>query len=230
MAYWLEDLQANGWITVPLVGEQENAAEIIQGIAQSLGRSVLKDVDTLVPKTQEQARRNSTSAYCGLDVFPCHTDFAHWPTPPRYIALWSAHESETPTQVVPWSSVRLPQNIEETWCRATWRVTRVHRPFVCTMHLDRANVQAIRWDQYAMEPNDEIARLVKPEIKDLLELARKRDSIQIKWRGDRRVLVLDNWRVMHARPAVSGSDLNRKLNRVIFGGENEQQPAVSLGV
>ncbi|RDJ97387.1 hypothetical protein DN412_42545 [Cupriavidus lacunae] len=105
----------------------------------------------------------------------------------------------------------------DSWRRAVWRVTRVRRPHLCSMSFDYRDNVGIRWDGLTMSPYGGIAEALLPKLVRVLAEAFHRDGFEHEWTSPDEILVIDNWRVLHARPAIPASGVERELERVLVG-------------
>ena len=56
-------------------------------IDKLLPSSKIPTVQSLRPRQAVEAKQNQYSGHYGFDIFPFHTDLAHWALPPRYFLL-----------------------------------------------------------------------------------------------------------------------------------------------
>ncbi|WGY67038.1 TauD/TfdA family dioxygenase [Burkholderia cepacia] len=197
----------------------------IYAVAQLLGPPVSGSgtpvVQSLRPVNEAAARPNTTSSLYGLGEFPLHTDMAHWPLPPRYLVMRASVVDESvPTLLV--DSLELVDMIKrEDWGRALWRVSRVREPYLCSMFFQHRGESGIRWDVCTMSPHGPLAKTVAAEIAASLRNQLAQRPVQINWRSPDDVLILDNWRMLHARPAVGQPASQRTIQRVMVGVSND---------
>ncbi len=170
-------------------------------------------VQSLNPRSISEATRNQYSGNYGLDLFPLHTDLAHWAIPPRYILLRCLVGTEDVfTNLLPASYI-VGIVGSTTLQRAVLR-TRRHR-FACS-GLVRAmsrhhNEEIFRWDPIFLQPLNGRAEALKrvmldPEWNDA--------TIKILLRDPGDILLIDNWRMLHGRSQVPSRSANRHIERV----------------
>ncbi len=215
LAKALNTIRSNGWV---LVECEETPAGLLD-LACSFGEPVAAPgrpiVQVLRPNFECTARPNTTSAIHGLRAFPPHTDFAHWPVPPRLLFFRSiGRPSKTPTLLLSFSKVRFDERFGGDWRRAVWQVRRIRRNFLCSAAFETARGEGYRWDSDVMIPYGELAERVAPEFSRALEVALHRDSEAIHWKTRSAALIVDNWRTLHARTAVASVDNDRALERI----------------
>jgi len=78
----------------------------------------------------------------------------------------------------------------------------------------RGAVEGIRWDRNVMTPANESAVRLDADLRNSLEIDSPASEIAMDWRAPGRVVVIDNWRVLHARPPVPEWEEKRTLYRV----------------
>jgi hypothetical protein len=168
-------------------------------------------VEALRPTTPEEARPASLSRKFGFDSFPFHIDTAHWTVPARYLILSCVDpgESEVPTLLVLKDAVSLSEEERSVARSSVFLVKNGRRSFYSSiLGLDR---DFIRYDPGCMEPQT-------PEAIQALELFSQRRigrfAQSIDWeRGDS--VIIDNWRMLHARAAVDNTCRERLLLRCL---------------
>jgi hypothetical protein len=166
-------------------------------------------VSVLRPVTASAAHPSSLSAVYGLGQQPLHTDGAHLLLPPDLLVFISEHPSATPTQL--WrpgifgaGPVTMPA------------AALGHGMFLVSNGRDSFYAPArsgsrFRYDPGCMTPCDARAR----EVQTYFEHESSRASVH-EWSAAGQVLVVDNRRALHARPAVADGDVDRELTRIAF--------------
>lgn len=210
-------LRESGWAWI------SNTTEIdLDKLANELGtvtssRSGGERSKILQPYTTGTAPENSMSSIIGTNRQPMHTDCAYFPLPPRYLILRcvSPGESECPTfvWVVDWNRINARRCAE--MFRPGWVVRGggYRKPFyVSVVNHSWNGEQFMRFDPCCMTP---------PQSGDVMAVTRALEadscSYEFKWQPGS-ILIVDNWRCLHARGA--GSDLapGRRLERWLIGG------------
>jgi L-asparagine oxygenase len=213
-------LERGGWCRLEN-GDGKNLHEIAASLGQpitSVGRPLIQ---SLVPTPKETAPKNSLSGVFGFGEFPPHTDVAHWHTPARYVLLRSVNgKNSIPTLVVD-SREFLTHKLRRQWAQATWKVTRIAAPFLCSITFRMNGIEAVRWDPCCLAPYGKRAEALRPEITDKLASAFRESGQAIAWTSCQSVLVIDNWRVLHARPVIVGPTTRRELERILVKGGND---------
>lgn len=190
-------------------------------LANTLGRPVQSRinndlVDRLVPIKQKNAHPKSLSAIYGTGEFPFHTDCAYMHIPPRYTLLrLSEGYSDRATLLV--DSYSLPFSVEERqiMLRDVWFIKGGHRKFLSTiLNINLVpNSTIMRYDPGCMRP----ANPTFSHSADILNLyCSQATPTQIIWNVGK-VLILDNWRILHARgSSLLGDTEHRILERVLI--------------
>lgn len=194
-----DQLSRQGWLELDV----SSSHELVE-LARSLGtprptRLGGPIIDCLVPTDKRQARPETMSSYLGFDRFPFHTDGAHFRIPPRFILLRLADgaHSDRPTLVCAFSDRSLNLENIQILMRDVWTVRGSYRPFLSPILSDTAvhGHTVLRFDRFCMKPaSARTARSVQ-----ILESALERTNrAEVTWAANK-ALILDNWRVLHAR-------------------------------
>jgi hypothetical protein len=154
-------------------------------------------VQRLTPKNSDESVLKSFSKRHGRGFFPLHTDTAFWVLPARFIVLFAADESTTSTRVLPLQDTRdlisIARRSNPVFMRQTDRGMIYSHPWI-----DMSGCCAL-YDPCYMRP---VNRAAEDFEKATLEFFMR--SQQFAWeRG--RVLVIDNWRVLHGRDECGDS-------------------------
>jgi len=171
------------------------------------GRLLLHEIR---PQPREEAAKNTLSARYGDGVFPFHTDAAYWVEPPRYVLLYCVNpgSGKRPTVVSYVPHWRLTSGAQCSLTGEVWEVHRAREPFLSTVLCQKRGL--LRFDEECMRPASgaqKAARVVQRAIK-------ASPVGEIAWRqGD--LVLLDNWRSLHARGKATRPDRDRRLQRVL---------------
>ncbi len=211
-------LDSKGWAVLQSPSPMLDLVQIAHAVGEpvrSLGES---DLNVLKPTATEDARPNTTSGIHGLNAFPPHTDMAHWPVPPRFLAMRTRKAMDgIPTQLLDREAIKLDAHTNALLRRSVWRITRVRRPYLCSVYFDCHGQSGIRWDTCTMIPQGQIATDVQPSLLELIDGAFRNERAEHEWTSAEEVLVIDNWRVLHARPEIPEGAIGRELERVLIG-------------
>ncbi len=156
-------------------------------------------IDRLMPTERNHARPGTMSFYFGLGRFPFHTDGAYSRIPPRFILLRlaAAAYSLRPTLLCDIAALALRAEEVRALTHDVWIVRGGRRPFLSSILNDSLLVghTILRFDRCCMRPasprSKRCARIMDAALDNSVPVA-------IHWSSGK-VLVLDNWRVLHAR-------------------------------
>lgn len=161
-----------------------------------------------------EAPPNVYSGNYGTEIFPLHTDLAHWSVPPRYLVLrCRVGTTDVTTRLV--DGEALAAAFGEAALRRT--LVRPRRPVQGKLCLLRVidypmpRVRCIRWDSLFVEPASHLSAQRIDALQTWLSAVVPRDVI-LERTGD--TLIIDNWRMLHGRSAVGISPRHRKIERV----------------
>ena len=159
---------------------------------RSSGRSF---IDELKPQPADHARTSSMTSRFGIRAFPFHTDGAFLRVPPRFTLLRCESDSvgQRPTFVLD-SKKFLAPTLCERLVRHIWQVS-VRPSFYCSLLQQREDGFCLRWDPNIIKAAHKAAQATTVEFTNAIESAA---STAIIWQPSV-TLVLDNWRVLHAR-------------------------------
>lgn len=165
-------------------------------------------VDSLRPTEPARAQPRSLSAIHGEGSLPFHTDTAHWSTPARYILLTleSRDQVEAHTLLLPWRSV-VDGFPLEVFTTEPFLVRNSSESFLTTVR-DPAR-RWYRYDRGCMRPTTRAAR----RLSDALETRFTTVEAHVHVWTPGVILMVDNWHMLHARPAGQAS--SRHLHRVL---------------
>lgn len=215
-----DSLKRDGYSCLAGIAEEE-----LLVLARNLGPVTLDrrhpdPVRYIHPQDALAAGPNTLSSRFGLGRFPFHTDAAHWRTPPRYILLYCTNpgRSRRPTLLIDSAAFDLPSATERMLRRAVWKAAHV-APFLCTVIDDRAGAVQWRYDPGCMSPWSPAAFGARERVQDVIDQA---CMFAVDWTpGD--LLLIDNWRMLHARGTAYTQDYDRKIARVLIGGSQDEQ-------
>lgn len=205
-----KELKEKGYMSLSSDAEM-SMLEVAQNIGTVFRVPTMPLVQTLTPRQKENELENTYSGNFGLDEFPFHTDLAHWYVPPRYLFLRCAVPApDVETKLI--DSRDICGDIEASI------LSRSH--FKPRKRLDRAanllkvkQGEIFRWDSIFIEPANSNAEELKLKIQYAISSA-KYISLNLDRNGQ--CLLIDNWRMLHGRSAVSTKSIDRKIERVYF--------------
>jgi alpha-ketoglutarate-dependent taurine dioxygenase len=175
-------------------------------------------IQELTPTSRKKAAPRSLSALNGLGSFPFHTDAAHHRRPPRWLLLRCADpgESQRRTLLIDSRALRLAHDELREVGRAVWNIRTGFKSFLASAILGFpggiGTSVRLRYDPGCMTVADpgfaRAAELLRNALADLPRTG-------VSWETDL-TLVIDNWRVLHARGDSKVDDSgSRRLERVL---------------
>lgn len=205
-----KELREKGYMSF----SSDTAVSMIE-VAQKIGKifrvPTMPLVQTLTPRQKENELKNIYSGNFGLDDFPFHTDLAHWYVPPRYLFLRC---------IVPGPDVATKLIDSRDICGDIDADIFSRSHFKPRKRLDKAanllkikQGEIFRWDSIFIEPANSNAEMLKLKIQDAISNA-KYISLNLDRSGQ--CLLIDNWRILHGRSAVSKKSMGRRIERVYF--------------
>jgi len=167
-------------------------------------------IELLVPSPKQAAPQNSLSAAHGEEIFPLHTDGAHWPHPPRFsIMMCIINEEHRPTTLLSWRTAQELMSNDYSRERATFLVRNGANSFYSSFHHD--GIEKIRYDRQCMQPANKEAEILASELNELSGSVKPE---VVKW-APGMLLAIDNHSVLHGRgKACCVGD--RKLLRALY--------------
>jgi len=209
-----ESLRKNGWAASTCCDGavsilKDRVLEISGGLGNvvpGLGGAL---VETIAPRSQENARPASLSRKFGYGALPLHCETAHWIVPCRYIVLGCLEVGcvDTPTILLDGSDLDF-SNEERLLARsATFLVRNGARSFYASL-IDNHRA-FVRIDPGCMEP---IGGAGVEAMALYCYERHRRKAVSFSWNTGE-ILIIDNWRVLHGRGNRQPADLNRRLLR-----------------
>jgi L-asparagine oxygenase len=188
-------------------------------VAQALGRPLTPWqgglVQNLIARTA--APPNTYSGLYGLGRFPFHTDLAHWRQPPRYLLLRCViGYVDVPTLLIDGQTVinAVPLDI------LTRAILKPRRPRDGALTLMRLcepvdNCHRLRWGEVFLKPPSKIGEIADQQVRECLHRSEPL-SIALVRSGD--TLLIDNWRILHARSPILVGREDRQIERIYLEG------------
>lgn len=206
-ASMVSDLEYQGWVCLKGVRTTSDMLVVAKALGRPLGVRILTPVDAA------EARSGSLSAAYGRGEFPFHTDTAFWPRPARYLIMRVVGDQRRPTKLLSFEQVRRGLDVRSSLDieRSVWRTRGYAGAFYCSMLLRTGSSYSWRYDVQAMMPANRAA----VRARDAMEtaIARSECDVNVSW-SDSDCLIVDNWRMMHARGAPPPDEGSRILFRI----------------
>lgn len=211
MNYQLENY---GWWQVDYAGTELNT--YLLALAQSLGQPVCgrnkRDlIETLRPTIKDFAKPNSLSNRFSLSAFPFHCDTAHWATPCNYLILGCANPGKCGRRTVLLNVDKMVSSPRESELleSSVFLIKNGRQSFYGS--IIQHNGLFVRFDPGCMTPTDE-------KSGQALELFQKKineaEVAEVKWTKNR-ILIINNWRILHGRSMPLQPCSSRELRRVL---------------
>lgn len=158
---------------------------------------------------------NTYSGLFGLGAFPLHTDLAHWPVPPRYLMLRCGKGyADVPTLLLDGTEIVREMGADALE-RALVRPRRRQSGELRLLRLwstPEGETGCLRWDPVFLQPASVQGLQAFDALRDRLGIATQTQAVTMIEPGE--AIVIDNWRMLHARPAIPSDRRDRHLQRV----------------
>ncbi|WP_196260232.1 TauD/TfdA family dioxygenase [Pelagibacterium limicola] len=206
------EVEERGYVLLKTYRPNTSGEEIASALGKVLTLGEGSPVHQLRPTPKDQTTPNTYSGIYGLDVFPFHTDMAHWRHPPRYIMLRClVGFEEVPTLLADGAEI-VREADDNVLARA---LVQPRRPVKGRLPLLRIfqpseGFGLIRWDDKFFRPASRAGEHGVERFRAALGTVSKH-SIALVERGD--TVVIDNWRMLHARSPVPPACEGRILER-----------------
>lgn len=168
-------------------------------------------VQNLVPRST--ATPNTYSGVYGLGPFPFHTDLAHWRIPPRYLLLRCVTGyADVPTLLLDGKSIFDSVTLDILG-RAVVKPRRPRNGGLALLRLYEPTSDGFcfRWDELFLRPASKIGELASQRVREHLDKCEPL-KIALAQAGD--ILLIDNWRMLHARSSIPIDRADRKIQRI----------------
>lgn len=193
----------------PEVSTSQIAAECGDLAAIEEGRAV----HSLTPKISTNATPNSYSGIFGLNIFPLHTDFAHWRWPPRYLMLRCRKGYQDVVTVVLDGNIAVQKIGDLVLGRA---LVKPRRPVGGAISIIRLREDIgdgkflLRWDETFIRPASKAGQTGFDAMKQVLKSV---TGFKLVLANPGDLLIVDNWRMLHSRSSVPADRVDREIER-----------------
>lgn len=204
-------LEANGYALVRKCRPSTSTSALAEEIGSVISLEGYANVQQLVPRAE--AARNTYSGIFGLKAFPFHTDGAQRLCPPRYLMLRCVKGYQGVSTLL-LDGRRIVEKVGQILLsraivkprRSVSRQSRLLR-----IYQNQCNQTFLRWDQVFLIPASAVGQAAFERFSQSLESETPR-SIELTTAGD--TLIIDNWRMLHARSAVPPDCQERVVERI----------------
>ena len=207
-----EQLHADGFVGLPRFTEDASLERVGASFGELISAWGGRAVHELVPRAD--ATPNTYSGIFGLGrFFPFHTDLAHWAMPPRYILLRCVRGyADVPTILI--DGARILDKIgivEMNRALMTPRRPRKGKMQLLSLAQREGSSDVIRWDEVFLKPASPVGERVFDRVRVEIDAVPPTPVAMVN-PGD--MLIIDNWRMLHARPPIKPGRTDRRLERV----------------
>ena len=213
-----ERVATEGFAVLPRYCPEESGRAAFARLGVLLALPDFADVQVLKPQRSETSTPNTYSGNFGYDVFPLHTDLAHWASPPRHVALRCVHGmSDVATLVVDGNDVvaKIGALSMRRALAHPRRPLRGARALLRLRECPAGKTPLLRWDSIFLRPATPSSRETFQAVDAYLRSVTAQ-HIVLSDVGD--TLILDNWRMLHGRAAVPMRSHARRIERAYLGG------------
>jgi len=210
-----EQIQKDGYVFLREYRTDSDDTEVASTIGKpsySRGESA---VHFLSPRTKDKATPNTYSGIYGYKKFPFHTDLAHWKNPPRYLLLRCVVGFREVSTLIADGSEIIRSAGALSLSRA---LVQPRRPIDGKLPLlrlleDIEGKMLLRWDKVFLRPASNAGSNGMLLFQSAIEKCSP-SAFFLTDKGD--TLILDNWRMLHARSNVNENHAGRKIMRAYF--------------
>jgi hypothetical protein len=206
-----DDVTRHGYVFVQDYCSGTNTVTVADALGKTLTPWAGSLVQELIPRAS--ATPNTYSGIYSLGRFPFHTDLAHWRLPPRYLLLRCiTGYADVPTLLVDGQTL-IDVVTPDILTRAIFKPRRPRDGALALLRLCEPTDGAgrLRWDEVFLKPASKIGDIADQRIRKWLAQSESR-SIVLAQAGD--TLLIDNWRMLHARSPIPAGCEDRKIERI----------------
>lgn len=170
-------------------------------------------VNSIRPEFMETANPNTLSSRYGLGPFPFHTDTAHWREPARYVILLCICPGSggRKTLLIDLDQAFIDLDSKDVLRRDVWLIHEINEPFLCNISSVSNSETFYRYDRACMKPTTGAGKRSALIMEQAISVSKK---IEISWEPGW-LLIIDNFRMLHARGPSIHTDLDRHHKRVL---------------
>lgn len=168
-------------------------------------------VQDLIPRPSSTP--NTYSGSYGLGCFPFHTDLAHWRIPPRYLLLRClTGYADVPTLLLDGKDIFDAVTLD-ILTRAIFKPRRPRNGRLGLLRLYEPTSEGycFRWDELFLKPASRIGDIASQRVKEQLI---KSEPLRIALTQVGDTLIIDNWRMLHARSPIPAEREDRRVQRI----------------
>lgn len=212
MGSLIDEVTDEGYAVLPRFAVGEEGPDAVSRIGDAVRLGQGPAVHRIVPTEREASTANTYSGLYGLGGFPFHTDMAHWQAPPRFLVLRCVVGfPEVPTLLL--DGIGIMDSVGAgTLTRALVqprRPVRGRMPLL-RLHQPGEGFGLLRWDEVFIRPASRAGETGVERFRKALASSPV-TKVTLSEPGD--TLVVDNWRMLHARAPVPAGCEGRILER-----------------
>lgn len=206
-----DQIECSGYSFLPTYQPDTDSVTVATGLGSPLVPWEGGLVQQLIPRAT--ATPNTYSGIYGLDRFPFHTDLAHWRLPPRYLMLRCLNGyADVPTMLIDARAIFVGSTLNSL----TRAIVKPRRPQGRAVPLLRLCEQVgathrFRWDEVFLVAASRTGVDAIEAVRSLLSETEPL-SIALALAGD--TLIIDNWRMLHARSPIATGREDRIIERI----------------
>jgi hypothetical protein len=212
----IDALRQSGWAAIDGAKTTSDMMDVARAIGRPLRAPTGELVRRLMPIDAHLARANSLSSRFGRGSFPFHTDTAFWPIPSRYLVMRVIGDQRRATTLLDFEDVlgKLSSRARNDVQRSVWRARRDGCAMYCSMSFAAGTLRGWRFDADVMEPANASAKRAHEDVAHVIR--ESNPTATISWETTTCV-VIDNWRLLHARGSAPPKEKARILFRIYAG-------------
>lgn len=214
----LADLMQFGWtLKLPPVSTRARDIGLALGPIMPNQRTGSSHAD-LVPYSKSDAPPGSMSSMVGKNAQPIHSDGAHTSVPPHYLIFECLEpgSEECPTHIWAIDLDKIIADRNPLLVAPQWVFGSKDRGFYSSIVQRKLSTSRIRFDPLCMTP----AAFCRSSLVEAESLIGSYSSkFSIDWIAGA-ILIVDNWRCLHARGSGAEGSPTRKLRRWQVGDSN----------
>lgn len=211
-----ETLRNDGWVFLkpPLT---TNIADLVRSLGRVMpNRRTGSSFADLVPYAICEAPERSMSSLVGKSPQPMHSDGAFTPEPPRYLLFECLEEGEgkCPTHISTLNEADIISEQPKLLTTPQWVFDNgVDRGFYGAVFERVNSLVRVRFDPFCMSPAS-FSQYSVTDAETVIDRYTQHRSVD--WVTGA-ILMIDNWRCLHARGAGSDNSPSRRLRRWQIG-------------
>ena len=200
-----------GYAFIPGYRLGEDSVAVASSLGEPLAPWDGRLIQELIPRTA--ATPNTYSGIYGLQSFPFHTDLAHWRVPPRYLFLRCVTGyAEVPTLLLDGQGL-VDAATSDLLARAIFIPRRPQNGALTLLRLCEHVEQGLRlrWDAVFLKPASKVGDTANELVRAWLAEAEPISAALMQMSD---TLLIDNWRMLHARAPIPSGCEDRKIERI----------------